>query len=329
MNAIVVRQIGRFEYVPVPDPAPGAGEVLVRVAVAGLCRTDLKLIEVGHRDLMLPRIPAEEVVGEVTGVGAGVSREWMGKRVYLYPGTSCGHCPPCLAGAGNLCRDMRIMGFHRDGGFAERVVAPEESLIELPTGLSYEAAVFAEPLSCCLNALELARLRPGEQIGIWGGGPAGTLLERAASSMGAVSRVIEPDIRRRQGPRLARLPPGLSLDVAIVAVGDAAAYQDAFAALGPRGRLVVFSGLSGGKAIQSLDLNRIHYLEQAVVGAYGCSRRHGVQALEWIAERRVPVEDLITHRVPLAELGRALDLVRRRESMKVLMYPNGNGHNNE
>jgi L-iditol 2-dehydrogenase len=329
LNAIVVKQIGRFEYVRVPDPAPGSGEVLVQVAVAGLCRTDLKLIEVGHRDLVLPRIPAEEVVGEVIGIGAGVSVNWMGKRVYLYPGTSCGKCPPCLVGAGNLCREMRIMGFHRDGGFAERVVAPVDSLIELPEGLSYEAAVFAEPLSCCLNALELARLKPGERIGIWGGGPAGTLLERAARSMGAASLVMEPDAGRRQGDRLAGMPAGLVLDVAIVAVGDATAYQHAFSALGPRGRLVVFSGLLREAAIQSLDLNRLHYLEQTVVGAYGCSRRHGEQALEWIAARRIDVEDLITHRLPLSELGRALDLVRHRVAMKVLMYPMGKGSCNE
>lgn len=329
MNAIVVRQIGSFEYVRVQDPAPGPGEVLVRVAVAGLCRTDLKLIEIGHRDLVLPRIPAEEVVGEVTGLGAGVAREWMGKRVYLYPGTSCGDCPPCLAGAGNLCRGMRIMGFHRDGGFAELVVAPRECLIELPEGLSYESAVFAEPLSCCLNALELARVNPGEQIGIWGGGPAGTLLERAAIGMGAVSLVVETDPQRQRGTRLAAIPPGVSLDVAIVAVGDAVAYQQAFATLGPRGRLVVFSGLSGATAAQSLDLNRIHYLEQTIVGAYGCSRRHGEQALDWIASRRIFVEDLITHRFPLDELGAALEVVRRREGMKVLMYPKGNGHAHE
>lgn len=322
MNAIVVRAVGSFEYSRVPDPAPASGEALVRVAVAGLCRTDLKLIEIGHRDLVLPRIPAEEVVGDVIGVGADIPTSWLGKRVYIYPGTSCGQCPLCKAGAGNLCRDMRIMGFHRDGGFAELVTAPVNSLIELPEGLSYETAVFAEPLSCCLNALELARLQPGELIGIWGGGPAGTLLDRAARSMGADSLVVEPDPGRCRQNAVAAPPTGLALDVAIVAVGNANAYQQALAILNPRGRLVVFSGLSRETAVQPVDLNRLHYLEQTVVGAYGCSRRHGEQALAWIAAHRVGVEDLISHRFALHELGRALDLVRRRQAMKVLLYPN-------
>jgi L-iditol 2-dehydrogenase len=69
MNAILVRHIGAFEYIQLPDPVPAPGEALVRVTVAGLCRTDLKLIETGHRDLILPRIPAEEVVGEVMALG--------------------------------------------------------------------------------------------------------------------------------------------------------------------------------------------------------------------------------------------------------------------
>jgi L-iditol 2-dehydrogenase len=294
----------------------------MRVTVAGLCRTDLKLIETGHRDLILPRIPAEEVVGEVMALGSGVSSDWLGKRVYIYPGTSCGQCPPCRADAGNLCHAMRIMGFHRDGGFAELVTAPAESLIELPPSLPYEAAVFAEPLSCCLNALELARLQPGEQIGIWGAGTAGTLLHRAARSLGATSLVIEPDQARSHEQTVTNPPANLALDVAIVAVGSAAAYQSAMAALGPRGRLVVFSGLSRDTALQPVDLNRLHYLEQTLVGAYGCSRRHGEQALDWIDSNRVAVTDLITHRLPLHELGLGLDLVRTRKAMKVLLYPN-------
>jgi L-iditol 2-dehydrogenase len=322
MRAIVVREIGRFEYTRVPDPRPGPGEALVRVALAGLCRTDLKLIEVGHRDLVPPRIPGEEVVGAVIGVGAGVPPSWLGKRVYLYPGAWCSQCPPCRAGAENLCHAMRIMGFHRDGGFAGLVAAPEKSLIELPDPLPFEHAVFAEPLSCCLNALELAHLAPGEAIGIWGAGPAGTLLERAARTLGATPVVVEPDpARRRHAGAVAALPPETLLDVAVVAVGQAEAYCQALDALRPRGRLVVFSGLSRATAIQPVDLNRLHYLEQTIVGAYGCSRRHGVQALDWLAAGRIAVADLITHRFPLPNLGPALDLVRRRQAMKILLYP--------
>jgi L-iditol 2-dehydrogenase len=169
MTCILVREVGAFEVARVPIRPPGEDEVLIKVEVTGLCRTDLKLIKVGHRDLVLPRIPGEEVVGRVQEKGAKVAAFHEGDLVYVYPGLWCGKCPTCLRGAENLCRGMRIMGFHRDGGFAEFVNAPARSVIPVPNGLEPERAVFAEPLSCCLNALELADLREGQTIGIWSG----------------------------------------------------------------------------------------------------------------------------------------------------------------
>ncbi|MBM9535709.1 alcohol dehydrogenase catalytic domain-containing protein [Desulfobulbus alkaliphilus] len=98
MKAILVEQIGAFRLAEIPDPQPGTGEVLIKTAVTGLCRTDLKIIEVGHRDLVLPRVPGEEIVGTIHAVGSEIAEDNIGKRVYVYPGTSCGDCRPCLQG---------------------------------------------------------------------------------------------------------------------------------------------------------------------------------------------------------------------------------------
>lgn len=321
MQAIVVKAIGCFELTNVPKPSPGTGEVLIEVAVAGLCRTDLKIIEVGHRDLVLPRIPAEEVAGTVCDVGSPEDRHLVGKRVYVYPGTSCGLCSACKNGAENLCAEMRIMGFHRDGGFAQYVVSPVASILEIPGNTSFEQAVFAEPLSCCLNALELGRLREGDHIAIWGAGSAGTLLARAAASFGAHPTVIEPDDRRRVMIQGFPCPPNTRFDVSVVAVGSAGAYAEAGESLAPRGRLVIFSGLPAGESRQLIDFNRLHYLEQTVVGAYGCSRRHARQALDLIVNGQVQVANMISHRLTLNEFDLALELVKHRKGMKILIYP--------
>jgi L-iditol 2-dehydrogenase len=323
MQAVVVREVGRFEIATVARPVPAAGEVLIQVALAGMCRTDLKLIDVGHRDLTLPRIPAEEVVGTIIEAGDAAASAWIGKRVYVYPGTSCGDCEYCKMGAGNLCRGMQIMGFHRDGGFAEYVKAPVASLIELPADLEFGAAVFAEPLSCCLNALELGRVAAGDRVGIWGAGPAGTLLARAASAAGAVVTVIEPDPdRRKRAGALAAVADGMQFDVVIPAVGSVDAYRDALNALAPRGRIVAFSGLQPDETQGLLDVNQLHYLEQTCVGAYGCSYQHSVEAVEAIHAERVPVRDLVSHRLLLSDMDEALELVRHRKSMKILIFPN-------
>jgi L-iditol 2-dehydrogenase len=99
------------------------------------------------------------------------------------------------------------------------------------------------------------------------------------------------------------------------------AYQDALAHLAPRGRLVVFSGLPASPPQPAVDLNSLHYLEQTVVGAYGCSLRHGVRALELISSGTVPVADLVSHVLPLSSLGMALDMVAGRRCMKIHLNP--------
>jgi L-iditol 2-dehydrogenase len=321
MAAVVVREIGSYKITRVPVEPPRPDEVLIQVLVTGLCRTDLKIIEAGHRDLVLPRIPGEEVVGIIREKGKAVADFQVGQMVYLYPGRWCGSCPACRAGAENLCREMRIMGFHRDGGFADYVLAPAQSLIPVPEGLSSEEAVFAEPLSCCLNALEQAGTLAGKTVGIWGAGPAGTLLARAAAVRGGIPFSMEPNEPRRKRTSGFWPVPEEMFDLAIVAVGSAEAYREAWQHLAPRGLLVIFSGLSPAAAVQSLDLNRIHYLEQRIAGAYGCCYRHGEEALRMLAEKSLVVKDLISHHLPLQDLGQGLEIVKNKKGMKVLLYP--------
>lgn len=321
MKAIVIERIGAFALRECPVPAIAPNEVRIRVTVTGLCRTDLKIVRVGHRDLVLPRIPGEEVVGVIDAIGADVSRLQVGQRVYLYPGTCCGTCPACQGGAGNLCRSMQIMGFHRDGGFAEYVATPEASVIPLPEGLPDDAAIFAEPLSCCLNGLERGGLQAGDTLGIWGSGPAGMLLRRAAEALGATVWMVDPDPRRRAFSGAGETPAPGGCDVAIVAVGSLDAYRQAAQSLRPRGCLVFFSGLSPADACHAYDINSAHYLEQRSAGAYGCTYAHSETAIRWLAEGRIRVDDLVSHRLPLAELDTGLGIVERRDGMKVLLYP--------
>lgn len=322
MQCAMVRRVGSISIETVDVRRPQADEVLVRVAVAGVCRTDLKIVRFGHRDLTLPRIPAEEVVGTVVETGSGVHDAQVGERVYIYPGKWCGQCPTCQSGAHNLCRDMEIMGFHRHGGFAEFVTVPSQSIIKLPASLAFEDAVFAEPLSCCLNALQLAQLRPAETVGIWGAGPAGTLLGRAAMTMQAQSFHFEPQTQRRRAVRQQLPADHHRFDVCVVAVGSTAAYREALAKLTPRGRLVVFSGLAPKADTVPISLNQLHYQEQSLIDAYGCCHQHGVSAVELLASGAVKVNDLISHRLPLNQIEDALMTVEEKMGMKVLLHPN-------
>ena len=257
MKAVVIEEIGSFSLKDIHIQEPKAGEALIKVSVTGLCRTDLKIVRVGHRDLTLPRVPGEEVVGTIEQLGDEETVFTEGQRVYLYPGTSCGECPQCRSRAENLCVKMQIMGFHRDGGFAEYVTAPIKSLTPVPDSLSDDEAIFTEPLSCCLNALELARLTRGETIGIWGGGPAGTLLKRASEAIGCKSFVVENDERRRNIINGFAAPPVKGIDVAVIAVGDMEAYKEAKRLL--LQRTVTWAGLIAFVLITCLGISLLAF----------------------------------------------------------------------
>ena len=321
MKCVQVEKIGSFIIKRVPIKKPSNDEVLIKVEVTGLCRTDLKIIRAGHRDLVLPRIPGEEVVGMIYEKGSDVANVEEGDMVYVYPGSWCGECEACKNGYENLCKHMKIMGFHRDGGFAEYVTAPSRSVIPIPDNITPEEAVFAEPLSCCLNALELGGISKGKSVAIWGAGPAGTLLYRASKAMGAVPLSIDPDPVRCAEIDGLQYPPDECSDICIIAVGSRKAYEEAIIRLNPRGSLVIFSGLSNLDEMIPVSFNNFHYLEQRIVGAYGCLYKHGREALNYISNRTISIKDMVSHRMSLWQLEDALGFVENRKGMKIHLYP--------
>ena len=168
-----------------PVPEPGPGEVLVRVSVCGVCRTDLHLAE-GDLAPHRPRtVPGHEAVGTVERLGAGCSRLRAGQRIGVpWLASTCGRCPYCRTGRENLCTDPRFTGWDRDGGYADYVVAHEAYVYELPDAFDDRAAA---PLLCAgiigYRALRRAAVPPGGRLGIYGfGGSAHLAIQVAVAS---------------------------------------------------------------------------------------------------------------------------------------------------
>jgi L-gulonate 5-dehydrogenase len=187
MKALVYTGPERLEHREVPDPVPGPGEVLVRVASVGICGSDMHAF-LGHDE----RRPAPLVLGhEVAGTVAGTER-----RVTVNPLVTCGACPACLSGHDNLCPDRQIISMPpREGGFAERVVLPERNLVDVPGHVSLDQASLAEPIACGWHAVRLARVAvPGAATALAIGGGAiglGAALSLTAQGVGAIV-VAEP-----------------------------------------------------------------------------------------------------------------------------------------
>lgn len=282
MKALRLRSPGHLVLEEAPDPIPGPDEASLRVTHCAVCRTDAKMWAGGHRDLVLPRIPGHEIRGE----GAD------GAAYAVWPGTACGVCPACRSGAENLCPDMRIVGFHRDGGFAERVAVPRRSLLPVPPGLPGAVACLAEPLACALNGLDQARVGRGNRLLVYGAGPVGLLAALAARHRGAEPSVREIRPRRLAETREFRDRIGLpecgadegGFDAALNAAPDVAAVADGLGRLRSGGRFALFSGLVGGEAVPLSLLNTLHYRQLTLVGAYGCTRDGMRKALQILSE---------------------------------------------
>lgn len=196
------------------DPQPGPGQVLLRVSVCGVCRTDLHLAE-GDLQPRRPRVvPGHEVVGTVAALGPGSARFALGERVGVaWLRGTCGRCRFCRHGRENLCESTRFTGWDEDGGFAEQCVVDEQYAYRLPSGYDDEHAA---PLLCSgiigYRALRLAEVPPGGRLGIYGFGASAHLTAQVALRTGATVHVLTRSEAARQ----------LALDLGAASAGAAA-----------------------------------------------------------------------------------------------------------
>lgn len=172
--------------VEVPDPGPGPGEVVVRVAASGICRTDVHYRSGTRVVPYLPLVPGHEIAGVVEATGDGVTAFERGARVCLHYLVSCGACEACHQGAEQSCRQGAMIGLERDGGFAERLVAPVRNVFRVPDEIPLEqAAIMMCSTVTALHALRRSRLRLGETVAVFGSGGVGQSVIVLAELLGA------------------------------------------------------------------------------------------------------------------------------------------------
>ncbi|XRQ14659.1 zinc-dependent dehydrogenase [Actinomadura welshii] len=329
-----------------PEPEPGPGELKIRVRNCSTCGTDVKISRFGHHHIAPPRVMGHEIAGEVTAAGAGVSGWAAGDRVQVIAAIPDGECSECRRGRMTVCNAQESMGYHYDGAFAEYMIIPAKVLAvdgvnRIPDGVSFAEASVAEPLACVLNGQELAGVGEGDDVVVFGSGPVGCLHVRVARARGAARVFLVEVNAERLGQAAAIVKPdaaidgsatdvveevlaltgGRGADVAITAAASGAAQEQAQRLVAPGGRVSLFGGLPKDDPVISVDANRVHYKELSLVGANGSSPAHNARALEMIGSGQVPVEDLITHRLPLDSLHEALDLVTRGAAIKVTIEP--------
>jgi threonine dehydrogenase-like Zn-dependent dehydrogenase len=333
----------RAALVEGPAPRPGPGEVLIEVAAAGLCGSDLELYE-GRRPqgyFRYPVIPGHEWAGTVAALGPGAGdrtfgpdpddRIRIGDRVVAEGFRRCGRCARCREGMTNLClAPYAETGFTHPGAFSDYVVVPADLLHRLPPGADLEHAALLEPAACVAAGLLASPPRPGSRVAVIGAGTLG-LLATAMACLHSPAElvVVDPRADRREVAR--RLgatdaiappdggPPELDADLVIEAAGIGTTVPTALAAA-RRGGSVIILGIAGRGEV-ALDPDLLSVGNLSVHGVFGAPSAAWQHVVALFGAGLLETGPLISHRLGLGGYHQALELVGRPGTGKVLLVP--------
>ena len=339
MRAAMYYSNSDVRLVDLPKPAIRAGEMLVRVNASGICGSD---VMEWYRKPKAPLVLGHEIAARVVEVADGVDSVGVGDRVFVSHHVPCGRCRYCLAGHETVCDTLRTTNFD-PGGFAEYVRVPEinmrQGVLHLPREVSDDEAVFLEPLACVVRGHRLADVQPGGTVLVIGSGIAGLLHIRLARARGA-ARIIATDLvdfrkeaaiasgadvvidGREDVPAHVRsVNSGRFADLVITSTGSPKGIAQGLASVDRGGKVLFFAPTEPAASV-AFPFNALWREEITMTSSYGGAPRDLRMALELLQGRKVRVDDLITHRLPLERAGEGFRLVAAaQDSIKVILRP--------
>jgi L-iditol 2-dehydrogenase len=345
MKAVVYEGVGNIVVKDVPEPQPREDNVIVRVHGCAICGTDVKAYNIGIASIKPPVILGHEMAGSVVEAGKLTAGFEPGDRVTVSTTLPCGRCALCVRGYFNLCVNKASIGTLINGAFAEFLEVPKRALehgylMKLPSSISDHAGCLCEPLACVINGQNQAKVGFPDTAVVIGGGPLGLLQAEAARSRGAVKNVLVQRSKKRcemaakfkidrivcseEGDPAAtvrEVTGGAGADVVINAAPTREAVQLAFELVGKTGRVSLFASVPKDNPMVELDANRIHYGQISVFGASDSTALDHLQAISMIEAGGISTEELVTHVLPLREFARGIELINKREALKVIIEP--------
>ncbi|MGI5846282.1 MAG: L-threonine 3-dehydrogenase [Alphaproteobacteria bacterium] len=325
--------------VSLPIPVPGGRDVLVRVKAAAICGTDLHIYHWNAwaaKNVKVPLIIGHEVSGIVEAIGESVTSVKVGDRVAIETHVPCGRCFQCRTGLQHICENMEIIGVHTDGAFSDYALVPEPCIWKLPNSIPFDIGALYEPCGVAMHSVCSADVR-ASTVAIFGAGPIGNMAIRIARVLGA-TKVIAVDLCEERlsmaeaaGAEVVLNPSqiepvaaiknettGRGVDVAIELSGSVTAGKQCLEVIRKAGQ-VVFTGLPS--ELLEIDLTSdVIYREAKVTGTTGrvmYDTWYQVSAL--VESGLIDLESIITHRLPLEEVDKAIEIVGEGKGGKVLL----------
>ncbi len=348
MQGIVLRAIvydgpGKLVVRDVPKPQVGTDYLLIRVKAAGICGSDLELARGLRPDVKPPRIPGHEISGEVAEVGSQVTRFKVGDRVVVEPIISCGTCRNCIVGRYNICKELKFMGVHTDGAFAEFLAVPEYRVYRIPGDLPYDAAAILEPTAVGVHIVSRAEISIGDNIVILGAGPIGLQIAQVAKKRGAGYIIMTDvlDYRLELAKRLAadrvvnvsREDPlevvkeatdGEGADVVIEAIGRSKTIMQTMDLVRIGGKILI-AGLNVERFVSDPPTfwMNLSYKEVTVQSSRSYAAGNWSAAIKLASRGDIDLKALVTHKFPLEEVSRAFKVADKKleNAIKVLFTP--------
>jgi len=323
MWAIRVEKPEELALVQVAEPTAGPGEILLRIRRAGICGSDMHIFHGRNPFARYPRVIGHEALGTVVAVGAEVDGFAAGDRVVLDPVVSCGHCHACRIGRSNVCRNLQVIGVHRDGGMSEFCVIPAANAVKVPDTLSDRAAVMAEPYSIAANIMLRSEADANDTALIYGAGMVGLSSLQAAVMKGVRCIVADIDDKRLERAKTlgaARVvnsrhesleavveaeTVGFGVNLVIDGSGAPGILEQAVQLTGPAGRIMVLNFQPGTSAIPQSEIVK---KELSLLGSR-LNRRLIPQVLGWFASGAVDPEKLVSHEFDFHQVKDALRMI--------------------
>lgn len=319
MHVISVNQPQELEITERQDPSPGPGEVLVQVNRAGICGSDLHILHGQNPFATYPRVVGHEFMGIIAAHGAGIEQPPIGTRVVIDPVVSCGYCHACRIDRPNVCRNLQVIGVHRDGGMANYAVLPAENAYPVQDSISDALAAMAEPFSCAANVLGRTGVVEGEWALIYGAGTMGLTAVQVAKMQGANVVVAEPSESRRQraekagasltlnplddnlGSALRDMTDGEGPSLVVDCAGVPQLLPEAIDLAATAGRIGLMSFSPEPVPIRQQDLVK----KELSLFASRLNRQLIPKVLGWFAQGRIDGASLISHEFQYADAQNA------------------------
>ncbi len=343
MRRAVLEGPGRFRVVEADGPAPGPGEVLLRVRAVGICGSDLHIFRearIGGDPVGESFTPGHECMAVVEAAGEGVAAELVGRRVAVDPAIPCGSCPACRAGWGNLCPAVRFLGAPPVAGvLAELHAHPAAAVEPLPGELSDDAGMMLEPLGVAAHALRVGRVKAGRSAAVLGSGTIGLSCIMLLSRMG-VSPIVATDVldyrleaarelgathvlnpgRDAVSDAVRELTGGQGADYVLECAGEAGTARQMAEAAAIGGKLLVMGIPVEDRLAFRHSAARRKGLTIAMV------RRCNVPLRELVAlavREELPLDRLVSHHFPLEEVQAAFETASEYadNALKVVVNP--------